>query len=155
MILSPDALLPEGPSRWQPHLVAEAFAHCHRTLRDSVLLDPSVHAVGIVMGAAGSGKSTWARLHDESGVVLMDAVWATAGKRAGLASRISQMGKRSVCVWLRTSLATCRSRNAAREAWRRVPEDALLRSWREIETNPPCRAEGWSHVEIVDGEVRS
>lgn len=155
MILCPDNLLPQGLDRWNSILVGEAFAACHRRIRDEVLLDSNIHTVGIVMGAPGAGKSTFADSIDAPEVVLMDAVWNSASRRIGMAKRIREAGKRALCIWVRTALATCRARNASRPSWRRVPEEALLRSWKEIEQFPPLtHAEGWDHVEIIDGEAR-
>lgn len=155
MILCPDNLLPQGPDRWNSILVGEAFAACHRQIRDEVLLDSCIHTVGIVMGAPGAGKSTVADSIDSLETVLFDAVWNSASRRVGMAKRIREAGKRALCVWVRTPLATCRTRNNARPSWRRVPESALLRSWQEIEQCPPdAFAEGWDHVDVIDGEAR-
>lgn len=151
MIISPDSLLPDGPTRWEQALVGEAFATCHRAIRDTHLHDPSIVAVGIIMGVPGAGKSTVAPRLDSPSSVLMEAVWASAGHRKGFAERVKAARRTAVCWWVRTPLEVCRERNNARSEWRRVPDSVLVAAHRAIEKDRPTRREGWTVVEIIDG----
>ena len=108
MILAPDDLLPQGPSRWTPGAVGEAWSTCRRALKVA-LLDPEVLTVGILVGIPGSGKTAWARTHQEPGLVLFDACWAQAGRRAAVARQIRRAGRHAVAIWIRTPLQVCRS----------------------------------------------
>lgn len=150
MLLAPDDLLPVGPARWTRETVSEAWQHERRRLREA-LADTAVRQVVCLVGVPGSGKSTWALDHDQLGMVIFDACWAEAGKRRALAAQIRAAGKLPIAVWLRTPLAVCRERNAARPPERRVPDVALLRACVALRDKPPTVAEGWAVVLEVDG----
>jgi len=153
VLLAPDDLLPQGPRRWTRETVGEAWRTCRRALREA-LADPSITQVACLIGIPGAGKSTWAAEHEQDGLVVFDACWTDPGKRAGLARQIRAAGRVPIAVWVRTPLALCRERNAARPAWRRVPEAALLRAAVALRHHPPTRAEGWAWILEVDGEER-
>ncbi len=150
MLLAPDDLLPPGPERWTRATVSEAWQACRRALR-AALLDPANRQFVCLVGVPGSGKSTWARDHEQPGLVVFDACWAEPGKRRALAQQIRAAGKVPVAVWLRTPLAVCRERNAARPPERRVPDVALLRAAVALRDQPPTVAEGW--VQVLDADV--
>ncbi len=150
LVIRPDDLLKQGPGRWNRDDVAEAWAECARRLR-AALLDPAVLVVGPMVGAPGSGKTTWSDRVERDGWVLHDAVWANPRRRAKLAARIRRAGKRPVAVHVVTPLALCLARNDARPPWRRVPEATLRRDALQIRLWPPSWREGWDAVEVVDG----
>lgn len=149
MIISPEAILEQDPSTFsQREAVENAWADAMRTLRGA-LEDSSVLDVGVLVGAPGSGKSTWAKNKDADRVVLFDAVWSNVGRRAAVARRIRRAGKNAVCVWFRTPLRISIERNSRRPAWRRVPEAVLKRSAMQIKNSPPTKAEGWDAILTV------
>ena len=150
MLLAPDDRLPPGPERWTRATVSEAWQHERRRLR-AALADPANRQFVCLVGVPGSGKSTWARDHEQPGMVIFDACWTDPGKRRGLAQQIRAAGKIPIAVWLRTPLAVCRERNAARPPDRRVPDVALLRAAIALRDHPPTVAEGWAVVLEVDG----
>jgi predicted kinase len=153
MLLAPDDLLPPGPARWTRETVSAAWQTCRRQLREA-LAHPAVERVLVLVGVPGSGKSTWARDHEQPDVVVFDACWAEPGRRAALAAQIRAAGKVPIAVWVRTPLEVCRERNALRPPDRRVPDVALLRAAVALRHAPPTVAEGWAAVWEVDGEAQ-
>lgn len=142
MILNPD----DHPERWTKP--SEAFAHVARTLRDVVLKDPEVKRVMVMVGGPGSGKSTWAKEHDDEAV--LDACHASAKTRRELARRIRAAGKQAIAVWMNTPLEVAIRRNNRRDPPRRVPSETIRRQHRELEKRPPRPVEGWGEViEVV------
>lgn len=151
MIVSPERLLEPVLGRFQDRAaVSEAWASSMRAFREA-LRDPKVIDAGILVGCPGSGKSTWARAHDDPRLVLFDAVWANRKRRAATAARIRQAGKIAVAVWVKTPLEVAMARNASRPAWRRVPEPVILAAARDLKRDPPTQAEGWNRVIVVPG----
>lgn len=152
MILDPDVLLPTGPQRWTAEAVGQAWAECRRQLR-AALQDTAIRTVAVMVGVPGSGKSAWAREHDQPGLVIFDACWTRVGHRAAMARQIRKAGRAAVAVLVRCPLDVCRDRNAQRPTGRRVPDVALTRAWLALRERPPTLAEGWSRVLVQDGQA--
>lgn len=156
MIVSPEALLDPVEGRFDDRAaVSEAWANATRQFRDA-LADPQVLDAGIMIGWPGSGKSTWAAAHDDTRIVLFDAVWADRARRIAIANRIRRARKNAVAVWVRTPLPIALDRNAARPAWRRVPEAVVREYAIALLRDSPTRTEGtrsivWDRVIVVPG----
>lgn len=150
MILRPESLLPQDATPRTRAMVAEAWASCRRALR-SALLDPAVHTVVVMVGVPGAGKTTWSDARDVEGVVVFDAVWSHPGRRAAIARQVRAADRRAIAVWVRTPLPEALARNAARPAWRRVPQSFCLRAAAALHAQPPHPREGWHEVQVVDG----
>ena len=150
MIIRPDDLLVQGPGRYNTPDVSEAWAESMRTLR-AALADDEVDTVGILIGIPGSGKTTWANKHDRPGLVLFDAVWANARRRASMAARIRAAGKDALAVWVKTPLSIALLRNAQRPPWRQVPEPVCRDAAIRLRRARPHKREGWSQLVVVNG----
>lgn len=152
MIIRPESLLPQDATPRTKEMVGEAWATARRAFR-AALADPATHTAVVMVGYPGSGKTHWSDRHDSDSVVVFDAVWSHAGRRAAIARQIRAAGKMAVAVWVRTPLQDALARNAARPAWRRVPEDFCRRAAVALHAHPPHRREGWHEVRIVDGSA--
>lgn len=147
--ISPDALM--HGAAYTTAAVGEAWAQAHRALR-SELADPAVRDVLVMIGCPGSGKSSWLSWQvDVDERVAFDAVNADPARRRALAKRIADAGKHPIAVVVRSPLALCIDRNAARPPDRRVPEAVLRRAWAHLLCWPVMHDEGWLEVWRVAG----
>ena len=144
MIIDPD----EHPERHSNP--AAAFADARRRLRDDVLTDENVRRVYVMVGAPGSGKSTYAKRRRgefrEDARAYVDGCHADAPERRRLARQIRDAGKIPIAVFMRTPLAECLRRNNQREPPRRVPPSVVRRLSFELDKRPPRKIEGWHEV---------
>lgn len=148
MIVDPDLLLEQGPGRYDPEKVARAWSQCFRRVRDAIA-DPAIREIGIMVGTPGSGKSTIAVDFDRPDVLIFDAVWGIAARRAAFARQLVASGSRSFAVWVRCPLRVALERNAARPAWRRVPRRHVIESDARLKRAPPSKLEGWNRIAVV------
>lgn len=131
--------------------LADAWRHAQRDL-NAVLQLPNVHGVVVLVGAPGSGKTTWARSQPaHPGFAAFDACNADRDRRVALARRIRAAGKTPVAVWVRSSLELCSARQAGRGIGRKVPDVVIARQLAELRSAPPSTLEGWASVHLVDG----
>ena len=151
MIFSPDNHLYDlaGRYRWTPPRAKAAWGKTWHQLEDYLGWCPEPKKVVILMGAPGSGKSTWLDRNREHGVVYFDACFDLDWKRANLTRRVwrEYPGCPVECVWIDTPAHICKERNAARPADRRVPEHAIDKMVRYISECPPdAEEEGFTRV---------
>ncbi|WP_346618813.1 3-oxoacyl-ACP reductase FabG [Blastococcus montanus] len=132
------------------------------------------------MGLQGSGKSTWVRRHlaathavvskdhwpnarrrearqqrvvaellAEGRSVVVDNTNPSPDDRAALVALARQAGVPVRAVWFATPPEVCLARNAGRTGRARVPLVGVLATRARLV--PPSTAEGFAHVEVVDG----
>jgi hypothetical protein len=148
LVIDPDD---ELDGRRTTEAIADAWRHAQRDM-NAVLASPIVHGVAVLIGAAGSGKTTWARSQRAApGFAAFDACNADRARRVALARRIRAAGKTPVAVWVRSGLDVCVARQARRGLGRQVPEVVIARQLSELRSAPPSTLEGWASVHLVDG----
>jgi predicted kinase len=147
MIIDPD----DHPDRHSTDRAkhSEAFADAARRLKN-LLRAPQFKRVYVMVGVAGSGKSTKAKELDQdpnrSLHFIVDGCHTNANLRRALAGRIKDEGKVPIAVHMKTPPAESLRRNNARQPPKRVPSQVIARQHRELEIRPPRRAEGWAEV---------
>ncbi|MCW5635093.1 MAG: AAA family ATPase [Rubrivivax sp.] len=107
----------------------------------------------VMVGAQGSGKSAWARKQKllEPRCAIFDAILVKRSERAPILAAAREHGVPAVAVCMRTPLAVCLARNAARPPDEVVDEQGLRNVFAALE--PPTEAEGFSTVLVVGESV--
>jgi hypothetical protein len=108
----------------------------------------------VLVGAQGSGKSTWAAAQRlaEPECVIFDAILVKRSERAPILVEARSNRVPAIAVWFRTSLQSCIARNAARPADEVASEEGLRNVFAALE--PPTEAEGFASVWTVgDGDA--
>lgn len=138
-IISPDALLMEdGKYVWTPPRVEAA----HRTCREEflqALQDPEKIPARVILlvGAPGSGKSTWANALPDENALIFDATLNSWPSRKILIEGARKEGFVVEVVTFLTPLSLCLKRNAARSEDRRVPTTVIENMHKKIRRAPP------------------
>jgi predicted kinase len=108
----------------------------------------------VLVGAQGSGKSTWARQlrEHEPDAVVFDAILVKRSERAPILAAAKECGVSAVAVWFRTPLAVCIARNAVRPVDQIANEQGLRNVFAAVE--PPSQKEGFAYVfEIASNDA--
>jgi hypothetical protein len=161
---------PRAPTAWQPIAVhinpdlflstpegrvvtpernAHAWHQCFVALRSALATATSNARVYVLVGAQGSGKSTWtaAHLEFEPEAIVFDAILVKRSERSPILSAARQFGVPAVAVWFLAPLETCLARNRTRPADEVANEQGLRRVFAAIE--PPSLVEGFVQVITV------
>lgn len=138
MIVRPDdyLLTPEGEYLWTKERAEKAWEEASKAFREA-LGSGEFSRVVLVMGAPGSGKSTWVERHQKPDVLYFDAVFKGWKSREPYLRLAEQADYYPEVVWLRTSLEVCLERNSKRPPNRKVPEELLRGMWESIRNFPP------------------
>jgi predicted kinase len=152
MIISPDHLLmtPEGKYYWTKERVQEAWRLSTEAFQKA-LASGDHDRVVLLMGAPGSGKSTWLEKNKKPGVLFFDAVFKNFRSRQDYLRFAEQAGFYPEVVWVRTPLEVCLERNALRPEDRKVPEETLREMWESIEKCPPNPGQEGFRLTVVSG----
>ena len=108
----------------------------------------------VLVGAQGSGKSTWARqlIEHENSAIIFDAILVKKSERTPILQAAKEHGVPAVAVWFHTPLAVCLSRNAKRPPDQVANEQGLRNVYAAVE--PPTQTEGFVHVlEIANSDA--
>ena len=138
MIICPDDYMftPEGEYLWTPERAAKAWEEANKAFREALLYKKFKRVV-LIMGAPGSGKSTWLKKYKIEDVLYFDAVFKSWKTREPYLRLAWQAGYYPEVVWMRTPLEVCLERNSQRPPNRKVPEDHLRGKWESIRNFPP------------------
>jgi predicted kinase len=151
MHINPDHFLqtPEGRIT-TPERNARAWEQCFEAMHMSLEQARPGTRLYVLIGAQGSGKSTWAdaRVEREPRAVIFDAILVKRSERAQILAAARQHSTRAVAVWFRTPLETCLARNAARPPDQVADEKGLRNVFAALE--PPSLDEGFAEVHVVD-----
>ena len=151
MHINPDHYLQTAQGRiTTPERNAWAWQECHVALERALTIAGPQSRLYLLVGAQGSGKSTWARraIVDDPDAIVFDAILVKRTERAPLLLRARRYGVPAVAVWCRTPLAVCLERNAARPADEVADERGLRNVFAALE--PPSLAEGFAAIVEVD-----
>lgn len=145
--INPDHFLdtPQGRDT-KPERNALAWQQCRAAL-DAALRGAAPGArLYLMVGAQGSGKSTWARGHAaaERSAIVFDAILVQRFERAPLLAAAARHRVPTVAVWCRTPLADCLARNAARPGDEVAAEQGLRNVFAALQ--PPGLDEGFERV---------
>jgi predicted kinase len=123
-----------------------AWEKCFAALPEALKAAHPSTRLYVLVGAQGSGKSTWAKklLERESDAIIFDAILVKKSERAPILLAASEHGVLAVAVWFCTPLAVCLSRNASRPPDQVANEQGLRNVFAAVE--PPTHAEGFVHV---------
>lgn len=104
----------------------------------------------LMVGAQGSGKSVQARAirAAEPQAIVFDAILVKRNERAPLLAAAREQGVPAVAVWMKTPLATCLARNAARPADQVADETGLRNVFAALE--PPTVEEGFMRIVEIE-----
>lgn len=150
-ITGPDEFLDDGPERYAPEQVRDAWSLAWRDFATH-LQRPEVTTVLVPVGPPGAGKTHWLREQPADGSVLVfDATWCDAARRIALVRRVRDAGKTPIAVVFTTHLQVCVARNEERPIGRRVPVGLIQQSAARLRSSPVWRREGWAEVRRVDG----
>jgi predicted kinase len=145
--INPDHFLETPDGRLTtPERNAEAWIRCYEALDAALAAANLSTRVFVLVGAQGSGKSTWARgKHvDEPDAIFFDAILVRRSERKPILDRARAHGISAVAVWFRTPLDVCLARNRARPADEVAAEQGIRNVFAAIE--PPTIAEGFAEV---------
>lgn len=147
MHINPDHFLQTDAGRVMTHeRNNEAWRQSYRAFHRALAAAGTDTEVYVLIGAQGSGKSTWARaaLARAPHAIVFDAILAKYRERAPIVAATEARGLKTIAVWFRTPLDLCLARNAARPADEVVPEQALRNVFAAIE--PPTAEEGFDRI---------
>jgi len=148
--INPDLLLttPEGRLT-TPERNAKAWQQCFALLRSALATATPSARVYVLVGAQGSGKSTWAGAHlkHEPDAIVFDAILVKRSERAPILAAAWNAGVQVEAVWFLTPLETCLARNAARPGDEVADEQGLRNVFAAVE--PPSLEEGFAQVLTV------
>jgi predicted kinase len=147
MHINPDHFLQTAKGRVvTPERNRDAWAQSYNALEAALRREPTPEAVYLLVGAQGSGKSTWvkAQVAARKHGVFFDAILVQRTERAAVLARVKPFRIPAVAVWMQTPLEVCLARNARRAADEFVPEQAIRNVFAAVQ--PPSLQEGFSHV---------
>jgi predicted kinase len=151
MHINPDHFLETAEGRvTTPERNQWAWRECHAALANSLASAGTGAVLYVLVGAQGSGKSTWARerIARESGCVIFDAILVKRSERAPLLAQAALHRVPAVAVWFRVPLQVCVDRNAARPADEVADEQGLRNVFAALE--PPTVEEGFAQILLVE-----
>lgn len=123
-----------------------AWSKCHAALATVLEVSDRDSTLFVLIGAQGSGKSTWARakLTEDPTAIIFDAILVKRIERAPILEAAAKRGVPAVAVWFKTPLETCLKRNAARPADEFADEGGLRNVFAALE--PPSAGEGFARI---------
>lgn len=147
MHINPDHFLGSDAGRVTTHeRNNEAWKLSYRAFHQALAGAGPRTKVYLLVGARGSGKSSWARrlARSQPEAIIFDAILVKQKERMPLLAAAEAVGVVTIAVWFRTPLAVCLARNTARPQDEVVPELALKNVFAAIEE--PSLAEGFDRV---------
>jgi predicted kinase len=148
--INPDHFLqtPEGRVT-TPERNALAWRQCFEVLPVALASAGPGGKLYVLIGAQGSGKTTWAKALQEQDprAVVFDAILVKRSERAPILVEAKRQGVQAIAVWFQTPLAECLARNAARPIDEIVDEQGLRNVFAALE--PPTEAEGFAKTVVM------
>jgi chloramphenicol 3-O-phosphotransferase len=125
---------------------ADAWRQCFAELASALERASGGEKLYVLVGAQGSGKSSWARakVAEEGTAIIFDAILVKRSERQPILNAARTAHMHAVAVWFRTPLEICIARNAARPADEVANERGLRNVFAALE--PPSTEEGFAQV---------
>lgn len=152
MHINPDHFLDTAEGRvWCAERNARAWEQCFLALTTALKAAHPGARLCVLVGAQGSGKSTWAKqlVEREPGAIIFDAILVKRSERAPILLAANEHGVPAIAVWFRTPLADCLARNATRPLDQVADERGLRNVFAAVEG--PSEAEGFVEVLEIEG----
>lgn len=152
MHINPDHFLETAEGRvWTAERNARAWEQCFAALQMALMAARPGARLYVLVGAQGSGKSTWARRlsEREPDAIVFDAILVKRSERAPILLAANEHGVPVVAVWFHTPLAVCLARNAARPPDQVADEQGLRNVFAAVEA--PTEGEGFVEVMQISG----
>ncbi|MFC3656423.1 ATP-binding protein [Xanthomonas hyacinthi] len=147
MLINPDLFLETSTGRViTPARNAWAWHQCFTLLSQALADAGSSSTLHVLVGAQGSGKSTWARscIREDPNAVFFDAILVKRSERAPILAEAHRQGVQAVAVWFHTPLAICLQRNASRSPDEFANEQGLRNVFAAVE--PTIEQEGFASI---------
>lgn len=147
MHINPDHFLETESGRVTTHeRNNEAWRQAYRAFHQALAAAEEQTEVYVLIGAQGSGKSTWARelARTLPQAIIFDAILVKHRDRSPILAAAEARGLKSVAVWFRTPLELCLARNASRPPDEVVAEQAIRNVF--AATEAPRLTEGFARV---------
>jgi len=147
MHINPDHFLQTDAGRVTTHARNnDAWRQSYKALHQALAEAGPSTEVYVLVGAQGSGKSTWAKQleHRVPQAIIFDAILVKYRERIPILAAAEAKRLKTVGVWFNTSLEVCLARNGARRPDEVVPEEAVRNVF--AATEPPSVAEGFERV---------
>jgi len=147
MHINPDHFLQTETGRVTTHARNnEAWSESYRAFHRALAAAGPDTGVYVLVGAQGSGKSTWAAQAalEQPQAIIFDAILVTHRERCPILAAAQARGLKTIAVWFKTPLAICLARNASRPPDEIVPETGIRNVFAGIE--PPSLREGFVEV---------
>ena len=147
MHINPDHFLETDGGRLTTHdRNNEAWRQSYKAFHQALASAGQDTEVYVLVGAQGSGKSTWARQLARTlpKAIIFDAILVKHRERTPLLAAAEAKRVKTIAVWFKTPLAVCLARNAARLPDEVVAEQAVRNVFAALEA--PSPSEGFDRV---------
>jgi len=155
-VINPDDYLEtEFGREYTPERNRKAWQLAYARLREVLSQAVEGSHVYVVMGVQGAGKSRWVAENLERlgrGAIVFDAALPARRHREELLSIAKEYAIPVIGILVSAPLALALSRNAQRNADKRVPEDALKSVFSMLE--PPSEDEGFVWVQTIEQQAK-
>lgn len=156
MIICPDRHRVTALGTYDPSPEASALAWklCFDQLHDAIR-SGDLKLVTLLVGAPGSGKSTWAMQYaDDVAQVVFDATFSRKIEREPIVE-IARTAKLLVdAVVFLTPISVCIARNWRRSEDRRVPYPVISSMHENLRREPVTLDEGFDSVQAIRAEIQ-
>ncbi len=150
MIVSPDNLrMIDGKYVFNRETEGEVWKQTYKQFYDCLIEGDFVF---LLIGAPGSGKSTWLKNNENPMDVYFDATNTKLEERRVLLTLAAVLGRTVTGVIFDTPLSTCLVRNASRSEDRRIPEAIIAQMYLNLYNHHPTMREGFTSLIDQDGK---
>lgn len=133
-----------------------AWQQCYNLLNTALAQACNETKLHILIGAQGSGKSTWVKqyqaLNPSKPYLFFDAILVKHSERQPIIETAQQYQVECIAVWIQTPLAICIAQNRQRPDDERVPEQAIRNVYAALQ--PPMLEEGFATIITYPSENR-
>lgn len=154
MHINPDHFLETPAGRFiTPERNAWAWKECYAALEEALSAANPNSRLFLMVGAQGSGKSTWARrtIADDPNAIVFDAILVKRSEREPILALACRFQVPAIAVWCRTPLSVCLEWNAARQPGEVIKEQNIRNVFAALE--PPTSVEGFAAVIEVNSSA--